>query len=63
MIYFNFPKSVYLKYREKINKTVLKVLNSGNYVKSKELNKFEKNFGKEKNFLSQGGTWISHVNI
>ena len=44
MIYFNFPKSVYLKYREKINKTILNVLNSGNYVKSKELNKFEKKF-------------------
>ena len=44
MIYFNYPKSVYLKYREKINKTVIKVLDSGNYVKSKELNKFEKNF-------------------
>jgi len=44
MIYFNFPKSVYLKYREKINETILKVLNSVNYIKSKELNKFEKNF-------------------
>ena len=44
MIYFNLPKSVYLKYREKINKTILKVLNSGNYIKSKELSKFEKNF-------------------
>ena len=44
MIYFNSPKSVYLKYREKINKTIFKVLNSGNYVKSKELKKFEKKF-------------------
>ena len=44
MIYFNYPKSVYLKYRKKINNTVIKVLDSGNYVKSKELNKFEKNF-------------------
>jgi F-type H+-transporting ATPase subunit delta len=42
MIYFNYPKSVYLKYREKINKTVIKVLDSGNYVKSKELNNFLK---------------------
>ena len=42
MIYFNYPKSVYLKYRKKINNTVIKVLDSGNYVKSKELNKFEK---------------------
>ena len=46
MIYFNFPKSVYLQYKDEINEKILKVLNSGNYVKSKELSQFEKNFAK-----------------
>jgi len=67
MIYFNFPKSVYLKYREKINKTVLKVLNSGNYVKSKELSIFEKNFAHRSesecttdSLSKQGDKWKVH---
>ena len=45
MIQFNYPKSIYLKYKKEINFNINKVLNSGKYVKSKELNKFEKSFG------------------
>ena len=46
MIPFNYPKSIYLKYKKEINTNISKVLNSGQYIKSNELNKFEKNFAK-----------------
>jgi len=46
MIYFNYPKKVYLKYKNEINKSIQRVLISGNYINSKELCKFENSFAK-----------------
>ena len=46
MIYFNNPKKVYLKYKNEINQSIQRVLNSGNYINSKELCKFENSFAK-----------------
>ena len=46
MIFFNYPKSIYLKYKNEINKSIDKVLKSGVYVKSTELKNFETSFAK-----------------
>ena len=46
MIYFNYPKKVYLKYKNEINKSIQRVLSSGNYINSEELCKFENSFAK-----------------
>ena len=46
MIIFNNPKSIYEKYKKEINKNILKVLQDGKYIKSKELDIFQKNFAK-----------------
>ena len=40
MIIFNNPKSIYDKYEQEINKNILKVLQDGRYIKSKELDNF-----------------------
>ena len=46
MIFFNYPKEIYKLYKKEINAKILQVLESGIYVNSKELNKFEINFSK-----------------
>ena len=46
MIIFNNPKSIYDKYEQEINKNILKVLQDGRYIKSKELDNFQTNFAK-----------------
>ena len=46
MILFSNPKIVYEKYKKEINKKILSVLENGRYIKSKELDLFEKNFAK-----------------
>ncbi len=45
-ILFNNPSSVYNKYKKEINSNIAKVLKSGVYIKSKELQNFETNFSK-----------------
>ena len=44
MLYFNYPKSIYNIYKKKINKQIIKVLESGNYSNNKELYNFENKF-------------------
>ena len=55
MIPFNNPKSIYLKYKKEINTNISKVLNSGQYVKSNELNNYDIKadvFGRAKHYYS-----------
>lgn len=46
MIYFNFPKQIYKLYKDEIDQRISKVLESGSYINSNELKKFESNFSK-----------------
>ena len=46
MIYFNYPKQIYLKYKSEINRKISDVLKSGNYINSDELLRFENSFSK-----------------
>ena len=46
MIYFNYPKQIYLKYKSEINRKISDVLKSGNYINSNELLRFENSFSK-----------------
>ena len=46
MIYFNYPKQIYLKYKNEINRKISNVLKSGNYINSNELLRFENSFSK-----------------
>ncbi len=46
MIFFNFPKQIYIKYKKEIDKKIFDVLKSGNYINSYYLLKFENSFAK-----------------
>ena len=56
MIYFSNPKQSLEKYKKLIEKNIVSVVKSGQYIKSNELNKFETSFSKYLNTKHVVGT-------